>query len=94
MGAPDWVDVFPIKHGDIPASYVIVYQRVVEFCLKLRSEYFDSLSIIDTHPKFTTLQQKLVGGWTNPFEKYATSSQKGKSSPNRGEIPKMFETTT
>ena len=21
-------DVFPIKHGDIPASYVIVYQRV------------------------------------------------------------------
>ena len=25
---PDWVDVFPIKHGDIPASYVIVYQRV------------------------------------------------------------------
>ena len=20
--APDWVDVFPIKHGDIPASYV------------------------------------------------------------------------
>ncbi len=19
---PDWVDVFPIKHGDIPASYV------------------------------------------------------------------------
>ena len=28
MGAPDCVDVFPIKHGDIPASYVIVYQRV------------------------------------------------------------------
>ena len=28
MEAPDWVDVFPIKHGDIPASYVIVYQRV------------------------------------------------------------------
>ena len=22
MGAPDGVDVFPIKHGDIPASYV------------------------------------------------------------------------
>ena len=22
MGAPDWVDVFPIKNGDIPASYV------------------------------------------------------------------------
>ena len=19
---PDWVDAFPIKHGDIPASYV------------------------------------------------------------------------
>ena len=29
MGAPDGVDVFPIKkNGDIPASYVIVYQRV------------------------------------------------------------------
>ena len=25
---PDWVDVFPIKHGDIPASYVRNYQRV------------------------------------------------------------------
>ena len=26
MGAPDWVDEFPIKNwnGDIPASYVIV----------------------------------------------------------------------
>ena len=22
MGAPEWVDVFPIKSGDIPASYV------------------------------------------------------------------------
>ena len=22
MGAPDWVDVFPIENGDIPASYV------------------------------------------------------------------------
>ena len=22
MGAPDWVDVFPIKNTDIPASYV------------------------------------------------------------------------
>ena len=28
MGDPDWVDVFPIKHGDVPASYVIVYQGV------------------------------------------------------------------
>ena len=26
MGAPDWVDVFPMENGDIPASYVIVYQ--------------------------------------------------------------------
>ena len=26
---PDWVDVFPIqKNGDIPASYMLVYQRV------------------------------------------------------------------
>ncbi len=23
---PDWADVFPIKNGGIPASYVIVYQ--------------------------------------------------------------------
>ena len=22
MGAPDWVNVFPIENGDIPASYV------------------------------------------------------------------------
>ena len=22
MGAPDWVDVFPMKNGDIPVSYV------------------------------------------------------------------------
>ena len=22
MGAPDWVDVFPIENGDIPAGYV------------------------------------------------------------------------
>ena len=28
MGARDWVDVFPIKNGDFPDSYVIVYQRV------------------------------------------------------------------
>ena len=29
MGAPDWVDVFPIKNGDvIPASYVSETQRV------------------------------------------------------------------
>ncbi len=27
--APDGVDVRPIKYGDIPASYVIVYQRVL-----------------------------------------------------------------
>ena len=27
---PDWVDVFPIEDGDIPASYVIVYQRVIQ----------------------------------------------------------------
>ena len=27
MGAPEcFVDVFPIQHGDIPASYVIAYQ--------------------------------------------------------------------
>ena len=25
---PDWVDVFPLEKGDIPARYVIVYQRV------------------------------------------------------------------
>ena len=25
---PDWVDVFPINNGDIPASYVIVYRSV------------------------------------------------------------------
>ena len=32
-----------------------------------------------------------VGGWTNPFEKYWS---KWKSSPNRGEDIKKFETTT
>ncbi len=26
MGAPDWVDAFPIENGEFPASYVIVYQ--------------------------------------------------------------------
>ncbi len=31
MGAPDSVDVFPIENLDIPASYVIVYWRVVGF---------------------------------------------------------------
>ena len=32
MGAPDWfVDVFPIETGDIPASYVIVYQGLGKF---------------------------------------------------------------
>ena len=25
---PDWVDVFPIEHGNIPASYTLVYQRL------------------------------------------------------------------
>ena len=30
MVAPDWRFVFPMKHGDIPASYVIVYKRVNE----------------------------------------------------------------
>ena len=29
MGAPDWVDVFPIKHVDISACYVIIFQRVI-----------------------------------------------------------------
>ena len=28
MGAPDWVDAFPVKNGEIPASYVIVHQGV------------------------------------------------------------------
>ena len=27
---PDWADVFPIEDGDIPASYVIVYQRLIQ----------------------------------------------------------------
>ena len=34
MGAPDGVDVFPIKNGDIPASYValpgVVLERIGE----------------------------------------------------------------
>ena len=30
MGAPDWVDVFPIKNGDIPASYVSLPKRKCE----------------------------------------------------------------
>ena len=34
----------------------------------------------------------LVGGWTNPFEKYAR--QIGSFSPNRGEHKKLFQTTT
>ena len=29
MGAPDWVDVFPIKNGDIPASYVSLPEGIV-----------------------------------------------------------------
>ena len=29
MGAPDGVDVFPIKNGDIPASYVSCWYRAV-----------------------------------------------------------------
>ena len=29
MEAPEWVDVFAIEHGDIPASYVRKHQRVV-----------------------------------------------------------------
>ena len=31
-------DIFPIKNGDIPASYVIVYQRV--HATKNRTEHF------------------------------------------------------
>ncbi len=27
MGAPDWVDVFPIEHRDIPASHVSLAER-------------------------------------------------------------------
>ncbi len=29
MGAPDWVDVFPIKNGDIPASYVSLPEGIL-----------------------------------------------------------------
>ena len=29
MGAPDWVDVFAIKNGDITASYVILPEGYV-----------------------------------------------------------------
>ena len=25
---PDWVDVFPIENGNIPARYMLVYQRL------------------------------------------------------------------
>ena len=25
---PDWVDVFLIEHGNIPARYMLVYQRL------------------------------------------------------------------
>jgi len=25
---PGWVDVFPIEHGNIPASYMLVYQTL------------------------------------------------------------------
>ncbi len=32
---PNWVDVFPIKHGDIPASYVIVYQSVSKTAIQI-----------------------------------------------------------
>ena len=28
MGAPEWVDVFPLEHGDIPAIAMLVYWRV------------------------------------------------------------------
>ncbi len=28
MGAPDWVDVFPIENGDIPASYVSLLEGI------------------------------------------------------------------
>ena len=28
---PDWVDVFPIEHRDIPASYVRNYQKVSSY---------------------------------------------------------------
>ncbi len=31
MGAPEWVDVFPIKDGNIPAIAMLVYQRVSKF---------------------------------------------------------------
>ena len=30
----DWVDVFPMKNGDIPAIAMLVYRSVCHFCLK------------------------------------------------------------
>ena len=29
MGAPDWVDVFPIEHGNFPASYVTLPEGIL-----------------------------------------------------------------
>ena len=35
-------DVFPIKHGDIPASYVVIYRRVVcVLVFKIRLPHFN-----------------------------------------------------
>ena len=47
---PDWVDVFPIKHGDvIPASYVIVYHwSSFEFSGILRSGFLANRKAFDT----------------------------------------------
>ena len=40
-------DVFPIKNGDIPASYVIVYQRVIGVALKTWKAIAEVFSRID-----------------------------------------------
>ena len=43
---PDWVDVFPIKNGDIPASYVSLPERNPNWAMeKSRSITFHEILV-------------------------------------------------
>ena len=57
-GAPDWVDVFPIKNGDIPASYVSLPEG---------NKPCNANMFLDWFPTFTSLWLVIQGDLMHPF---------------------------
>ncbi len=72
----DWVDVWILlKHGDIPASYVIVYQRVDDIYL---NQYKSCSPPTKISPQKTppTSHPNIPTTWTQPTKPLPADTQK------------------